>query len=450
MNSLAASIALATALVLLVLAFGVTSTRAGVGELQVIWQQFLPGISAVSVVQTSDGGYLVLGENATLLTEYSPGRVYHTFQNFNQILIKTDSHGNYSWSKTYQIAGYDRLVPGQLIRASDGTFVIVSVASGVNNEQQDKVFLMKIDSQGSILWSKLLQGNNPDHLGMNGYTPTIAESKYNGFAIVTSYNYEMYRYGIWFIKVDSSGSLQRNVSLSTAEQDHVTSILQTTDGGYLLTGSRDGHSSYQGPSIAIKTDSNGTVLWEKTFGDQQDYSVGGFHSAVGTTDGGFLLAGYTALPQSVSHAALVKIDADGNTVWNRTLSPGNSGINSITPINGGGYAFAGVITSYVVWVGKIDASGNLEAQTQIRTADPYGNIKPNSIIETADGSCVFAGDWTTTSDLAVREMWLVKISLSYSAPSPSVPEFPSWVVLLGVCAMSATLFLKKTTRRRGI
>lgn len=66
--------------------------------LSIEWQRYLPGISGVSVIQTSDRGYLALGQNASI------DNVSGEFVNYTSIAVKTDASGNAVWAKTYSIA----------------------------------------------------------------------------------------------------------------------------------------------------------------------------------------------------------------------------------------------------------------------------------------------------------------------------------------------------------
>ena len=67
-------------------------------KLTVQWQQFLPGVSGSSIIQTSDGGFLALGTNASIQTSLGDGE----FVNQQPILTKTDALGKIMWTKTYQ------------------------------------------------------------------------------------------------------------------------------------------------------------------------------------------------------------------------------------------------------------------------------------------------------------------------------------------------------------
>lgn len=152
----------------LLLVASVPFLRADAAALQLQWQQFLPGISGTSVIQTSDGGYLALGVNASIQeNDYGEG----VFTNQEPILIKTDSSGNMIWTKTYHVED-GRLELSKIIETSDGGYALggVRVIENVYLNAENKISLMKLDSHGNVQWSKLFAGYNDTHSDAVGPT----------------------------------------------------------------------------------------------------------------------------------------------------------------------------------------------------------------------------------------------------------------------------------------
>jgi hypothetical protein len=121
-------------------------------------------------------------------------------------------------------------------------------------------------------------------------------------------------------------------------------MVQTSDGGFTMTGSTDAVDPHYdvfppdyGDGWFVKTDEFGNMEWNKTYGgDEGDY----VHSLTVTSDGGFALSGYTS--DSHSDFWLVKIDSLGNMLWNKTY--GGEGINrsySMIESSDGGFLLAG-------------------------------------------------------------------------------------------------------------
>jgi hypothetical protein len=145
--------------------------------------------------------------------------------------------------------------------------------------------------------------------------------------------------------------------------DGANAVQQTVDGGYILGGNTDGDA------WLIKTDADGNKVWDKTFGGSDiDYANAGQQ----TSDGGYILAGYTlSYGAGAGDAWLIKTDADGNKVWDKTFGGiFNDGANAVQQTVDGGYILAGETQSYGTgiydaWLIKTNADGNApETPTQ--------------------------------------------------------------------------------------
>ena len=114
-------------------------------------------------------------------------------------------------------------------------------------------------------------------------------------------------------------------------------VVQTSDGGYVLVGITEGFEEGNRDFWLVKTDSDGNMEWNKTYeGTKDDFA----HSVVQTSDGGYALEGYTnSFGAGGYDFWLVKTDSLGNMEWNQTY--GYGAINSVIQTSDGGYALAG-------------------------------------------------------------------------------------------------------------
>jgi hypothetical protein len=75
-----------------------------------------------------------------------------------------------------------------------------------------------------------------------------------------------------------------------ADQEVAHSLVETSDGGYALAGS----TGWYFPGIhdfwLVKTDANGNMEWNQTYGESEEEVA---YSLVEASDGGFAIAGYT-------------------------------------------------------------------------------------------------------------------------------------------------------------
>ena len=115
-------------------------------------------------------------------------------------------------------------------------------------------------------------------------------------------------------------------------EDIGRSVQQTTDGGYIICGSRVDYTEI-GDVYLIKTDNNGDSIWTKTFGgveDDQSYSV------QQTTDGGYIITGYTESfgnGNGEQDVWLIKTDSQGDSIWTKTFGGTGGGYRSFYATN---------------------------------------------------------------------------------------------------------------------
>jgi uncharacterized protein (DUF2147 family) len=120
--------------------------------------------------------------------------------------------------------------------------------------------------------------------------------------------------------------------------DFAYSIQQTSDGGYIVAG-----FSYSSSSsldfLIIKLNSSGNIQWAKTIGGtNSDYT----YSIQQTSDGGYIVAGYSYSFSSYSDSLIIKLNSSGNIQWAKTIGGTNSdGVYSIQQTSDGGYIVAG-------------------------------------------------------------------------------------------------------------
>jgi hypothetical protein len=142
----------------------------------------------------------------------------------------------------------------------------------------------------------------------------------------------------------------------------------------------------------IKTNPSGDTQWTRTYGgDSADYG----YSVQQTSDGGYIVAGWTASFGAGDHDVyLIKTNASGDTQWTRTYGgTSRDYANSVQQTSDGGYIVAGLTESfgaggYDVYLIKTDASGDMRwTRTYGDTSDDEGN----SVQQTSDGGYIVAG-----------------------------------------------------------
>lgn len=252
---------------------------------------------AYSIILDSHGGYVVAGYT------YSFGA-----GDCDTWLLKIDTNGNIQWNRTYGGPGHDEA--HSLIQTNDGGFIIAGTTNSFGSGGFD-AWLIKTDPSGNMLWNKTYGGSGNDDVWH------VIATADGGFAIAgwtTSFGSGAGDF--WLIKTDSNGNIQWSKTYGGVYFDAATCVRQTLDGGFILSGYTYSYGAGGADFWLIKTDNQGNVQWNKTYGgSDDDYAF----SCIQTFDGGYAITGSTSsYGAGVYDFWIVKTDPLGNRLWNKT------------------------------------------------------------------------------------------------------------------------------------
>lgn len=173
--------------------------------------------ATVSVINTKDGGYAM------------SGTVDGGAQSLDLLIIKTDSLGNIQFSK--EVGGPAQEQLGKICQTSDKGFVIAGVGRSYGVCCNYDVYIVKLDSLGSVKWSKTVGGNGAE------YSNTDVIENHKKEIIVASHTASFGAGGdMYLIKFDSIGTFKGAKAIGKSNYEDSRSIFQTKDKGYLLAG----------------------------------------------------------------------------------------------------------------------------------------------------------------------------------------------------------------------
>ncbi len=191
------------------------------------------------------------------------------------------------------------------------------------------------------------------------------------------------------IKLDADGNLVWSNNYGTVNQDYGEAIIRDAEGNFVIAGQANfsTYSDYQG--YIVKIDADGNRIWD------QLYSGGGMHrkffDITLATDGtGYVVTGQDDSDWS-NDMVVMKVGMGGAVAWTKTFNyPGLQAGNGITGTTDGGYAICGFQQSsgYDLLVKKVDSSGNPVWDYVLETS---GTDYGTDILEMSDGSLIASG-----------------------------------------------------------
>jgi hypothetical protein len=317
---------------------------------------------------------------------------YGTGTGTDMFIVKTDANGNTIWGKA--IGGASDEYGNDIITSSDGGFVVVGTSTSSTLQPDGagtdrNIVVTKVNSSGAHVWTNVIGATGGDE------GASIIRTADNGFAIAGEYD-DGTHVNFYFVKLDASGtrvaSLTSNLSGLTSR---ATSLIQTSDGGYLIGGyvntggatlndfylvkitgsytfdwamqwggSKDdylnsivenapndytifgttysaglGLKSINGDIYAMRFTNSGsgaTEKWSAAYGTSSNESA---EDAVATVNGGYIVTGYTdGLGAGGNEIYILKIDnIAGDLLWTTTLgtTSGDQGFGVVKTFDGG-------------------------------------------------------------------------------------------------------------------
>ena len=297
------------------------------------WKMFGYGSDAYinSIDQTSDHGFIICGNAGP---SYLPIGI-----------IKTDFAGNTIWVKYIGIGNGD--LYGNCIRQTlDGNYIIAGSKYFPGNWDAE---LIKLDSTGTILWSKAYGS-----LLSKSIFYDLVETVDSGFVAVGSTDPNGVSPQIFVVKTNSVGdTLWTKTFQDGLNFTEGISIIRTVDNGFVISGYAKKSWNPGKGSIVFKLNSQGNLLWEKKLGTLNDSLI--INSVKQTSDSGLILSG--SFYRIGGSGCLIKTNSLGDTIWTKQLNCAGA---YVCAANDNGYAIAGGMLATVV---KTDYLGNTECHS---------------------------------------------------------------------------------------
>jgi hypothetical protein len=345
-----------------------------------------------TILNTSDGGYIATG-----ITE-EEGLLYAW-------LLKVDADGVEQWNTVnYEFNGTEVQtdIVVYCVREVMGEGYVVSGYGRYYNTFLGDWFiagyLWKVDLSGSTLWQKPLVNEEEEWLLIPMVFENFDNTGWMCGGIYLEGDLTSYTLDLALFKTDFDGNLLWHKSYDLGlPWEFAFSIWNTFDGGYFLAGSSlESSFSETGGFCMIKTDSEGNKTWDAVF-DEPGWDYGSGRGSRQTADGGYIMSGVTnSHGNGGTDCWIIKTDENGIIEWDKTYGgPKNERHYCMDGTVDGGYVFLVIKNAFSfggtkddAWIINTDSNGKPEWELLI---EEEGTQYTQSIVQTEDEGFIIAG-----------------------------------------------------------
>jgi hypothetical protein len=377
-----------------------------------LWDKKIGGTDndvLTDMVNTPDNGFLLGGYSL------SPSGGDKTSNNqstqYDFWVVKTDNNGNKLWDKNFgNFSSYNNL---KKIVPMANTFLLCGDASSYNFGQPtpSDFAIVKIDSIGNKIWEKSINGSSDDvffdAVSVTGGTVLVGKSNSNSNINKTENSKGGYDY--WLIKIDNNGTILWDKTIGGSGEDVPSKIKTLADGSLIIVGTSNSNISGDKTENSkggndywiVKTDANGNKIWDKTIGGTGSESMADFlinrdnsYTLAGTSDSG-IGADKTQGSQGLNDYWIVKASSCQTSNTPATVVDGQSITLKANGCNG-----------IVTWSGGVTATG------------ASVSVSP-STTTTYTATCAIAGCSTQSSTITLSVVG-VPTPIITTSPSPAL------------------------------
>jgi len=247
-----------------------------------------------SVQQTNDGGFIIAGAT----NSFGAG-------DYDIYLIKTNQFGDTLWTKIY--GGADQDYGSEVQQTADGGYIVIGSTNSFNNSRDD-LYLIKTDTNGDTLWTKV-------YGGLWGDVGRSITEDIDGNYLATGYtmSFDPGNADVWILKFNEFGDTLWTRRVGGNEVNNSASIKQLENDDYIITGYTQSFNSSPDMYL-IRIDSSGDTIWTNHYG-RQGFEYG--EDVLELDDGGFVVAGYTTSYGTGYDCYLVRVNVNGDTLWTK-------------------------------------------------------------------------------------------------------------------------------------
>jgi len=272
----------------------------------IAWQKAIGGAANdtfYAVLETGDGGFLCAGDS------------FSADADGDALVVKFEADGDLAWQRLY---GGDQADSGRaLIATEDGGYLLSGFSASFGSGSTSDAWVLKLNAGGAIQWQRTYGGGGHD----DAYA--IAPAPNGAFVLAgESASFGDSDGDVWYFKINGEGALLWQKVIGGSNTDLANAIGATSDGGFIIGGQTGSFGAGDFDAWLIKLNAAGDVVWQKAYGGSREETLTGLTALA---DRGFLFdSGTISFGLSVSDSWIVRVDRNGDVVWQRLYGGGAS------------------------------------------------------------------------------------------------------------------------------
>ena len=380
-------------------------------DIRIFWQKIYENFSSLRInnmIPTSDNGFII------------SGTIFESEKNIDCWVMKFNHLGSIEWYNKFG-SSVQNECPYSCIQSKDKGYIIC----GVQKDRQDensKVWILKIDFRGTKIWEKIYGQ------GINDAAYTACQTKDNGIIIGgKQFVDETQKEDAWIIKCDSEGDIIWETTYGGVHNDVIYSIINTDDSGYAACGKRTVDIDRSADFWVIKLGEEGEFEWDRSFGGRGE---DGASEIFQMNDLGFTFWGNMINKETNKRDTwIVKLSKEGYIEWEKTIGGfGAEVASSIFHTQDDGFMICGesVFSSQFnsnFWTLKLNSNGDIEFDNEF--VGP-GQKLLSLTIQVRDGSYILAGFEEPEASIE-KDLFLLKFKRVLNAEDSLYAEIADYV-----------------------
>jgi hypothetical protein len=228
-----------------------------------------------------------------------------------------------NWEKTLDINQCDKIY--SVLKTNDGNYILAGESSSVSAPGQ-KLLLVKLNPNGEPIWIKTL-GNTADCK----FT-SISKSGTDGFYILGTKKQGASNPLIWILKTDKDGIILWENTFGGGDNEFMTDVCETSETGLFLCGAKEIKGNKETDGWLVKLNKKGIIETQALFGPR--YINDEFRSITSDKGGGYFLAGFTSEKLGAEKIPyFLHVDFRGNKIWEKSFPDFPRAIPSVVFFN---------------------------------------------------------------------------------------------------------------------